>query len=227
MPKDGHSFYWLERVFWSLHSYTWDDHLQVPEYREGIQATVDLLARYRQRDNERVLDVGCGTGNHALTLAEAGFNVVGIDFAPGMLKKAKAKAARLPQASVTFEQADFNRDLRFPANSFDHAICIAALQCVINPPRFLREIRRVLKPGGLFLVVVGDSSRTAAPKKKLKTTLPRLIFWKLKALAGKTKWVRKYTRDDLASLLMNAGFDVVEERVYPGTIALMGRVRGR
>ena len=229
MLKNSRPFYWLERMFWNLHSYTWDDFLQLPETREGIQATVAWLASYRQRDNERVLDIGCGTGNYALALAEVGFDVVGIDFAPGMLKKARAKAAQLPQASVTFEQADFNRALRFLANSFDRVICVVAFQCVANPPRFLREIRRVLKPDGLFLVVVGDSSQTAAPKpkKKLKTTLPRLIFWKLKALASKSKRVRKYTRNELMALLTSAGFDVVEDRVYPGTIALLSRVRGR
>ena len=214
-------------MFWSLHSYTWDDHLQLLETREGIQATVAWLTSYRQHGNERVLDIGCGTGNHALALAEIGYEVVGIDFAPGMLKKARAKAARLPQASVTFEQADFNRDLPFPAGSFDCAICIIALQCVANPPHFLREIRRVLKPNGLFLVMAVGSSQTAAPKKKLKTTLPKLIFWKLKALASKSRRVRKYTRDELMTLLTRAGFDVVEERAYPGTIALMGRARGR
>lgn len=173
-----------------------------------------------------MLDVGCGTGNYALALAEAGFDVVGIDFAPGMLKKARAKAARLPQAPVTFEQADFNRNLPFPADSFDHAICIIALQCVADPPRFLREIRRVLKPDGLFLVVAVDSSQRAAPKKKLKTTLPRLIFWKLKALASKNKRVRKYTRNELMALLTRAEFDVIEERACSGTIALMSRARG-
>lgn len=227
MPKNGRPFYWLERVFWNLHSYTWDDYLQLPETREGIQATVAWLTSYGQRDNERVLDVGCGTGNYALALAEVGFDVVGIDFAPGMLNKARTKAARLPQASVTFEQADLNRDLPFLANSFDQAICVVALQCVADPPHFLQEIRRVLKPDGLFLVVVADSSQTAAPKKKLKTTLPRLIFWKLKALASKSRRVRKYTRNELMALLTSAGFDVVEERVHPGTIALVGRVQGR
>jgi ubiquinone/menaquinone biosynthesis C-methylase UbiE len=227
MPKNSRPFYWLERVFWSLHSCTWDDHLQLPETQEGIQAMVAWLTSYRQHDNERVLDVGCGTGNYALALAEIGFDVVGVDFAPRMLKKARAKAAQLPQPSVTFEQADFNTDLRFPADSFASAICIHAFQCVADPPRFLREIRRVLRPDGLFLVVAVDSSQTAAPKKKLKTTLPRLIFWKLKALASKSRRVRKYTRDELMALLTSVGFDVVEERVHPGTIALMGRAQGR
>lgn len=227
MPKNDRPFYWLERVFWSLHSYTWDDYLELPEYREGIQAVIAWLTSYRQRDKERVLDLGCGTGNYALALAGAGFDVVGIDFASGMVKKARAKAARLPRASVAFEQADFNRDLPLRAHSFDFAICIYALQCVTNPLRFLREIKRVLKPDGLFLVMVVDSSPLAVPKRKPKTTLPRFIFWKLKALASKSKRVRKYTRNELKALLTSTGFDVVEERSNPGTIALVGRARGR
>lgn len=57
--------------------------------------------------------------------------------------------------------------------------------------------------------------------------LPLAFFWKLKALASKSKRVRKYTRDELMALLTSAGFDVVEERIYPGTIALMGQAQGR
>lgn len=222
MSKRGRPFYYpLESVFWSLHSFTWHDHVQLPETQANIQETVAWLASYRQHDKERVLDVGSGMGNYALALADNGFDVIGIDFAPGMLKKARAKATQFPGASVEFKQADFNDDLPFPADSFDHTICIAALQCVLNPPHFLYEIKRVLKPDGLFLIVVGDSSQTAVPRKRLKTTLPRLVFWKLKALASKSRRVRKYTRNELIALLTSTEFGVVEERAYPATIAVM------
>ena len=225
MSQSSCPCYWLERIFWSLHSYTWDDYLQLPECQEEIQTLAAWLSSYRQHNNERVLDLGCGTGTYALALAETGFDVVGIDFAPGMLKKAREKAARLPQASVVFEQADFNRELHFSTNSFNRAICVHALQCVANPPRFLREIRRLLKPEGLFLVVVKDSSQPAAAKKG-KMTWRRVIFRKLKALVSKSRRVRKYSRNELMMLLTGAGFAVIEERVSPGSIALMARVLG-
>ena len=71
-----------EAAFWSLQSHTWDDYLQFPECREEIQTTVAWLAE-RQPAAARVLDVGCGTGNYAVALAERGCEVVGIDFSAG------------------------------------------------------------------------------------------------------------------------------------------------
>jgi len=69
----------IERLFWSLQSYTWDDYLQLPEFREEVQATARLLADRLDTTSRRVLDVGCGTGSYCLALAELGCEVVGID----------------------------------------------------------------------------------------------------------------------------------------------------
>jgi ubiquinone/menaquinone biosynthesis C-methylase UbiE len=214
----------LERAFWNLHSYTWDDKLQTPGTKERIQARVYWLTRFYPRANGRVLDVGCGTGNYALALAEKGFNVVGIDFASEMLKTARAKAKRLEHASLTFEQINLNRALPFSAESFDHALCVLVLQVVHDPSRFLCEIRRVLKPNGRFLVVVPalEGARHEPGALHQRTTLPRWIFAKIKALASKSKRVRKYTRDELSELVINAGFEVVEERIS-STIEILAR----
>jgi len=51
---------------------------------------------------------------------------------------------------VTFQAADFNRGLLFPAHSFDGVIGVAVLQCATDPRQFLQEIHRVLKPEGIF-----------------------------------------------------------------------------
>jgi ubiquinone/menaquinone biosynthesis C-methylase UbiE len=181
------------------------------------------LGKQRGHYGERVLDVGCGTGNYTLALAEAGFDAVGIDYAPGMLKRAREKAIHQVsgRASVSFESGDLNQPLGFPDNSFDHAICIYAFQCVVDPSRFLSEVRRVLKPGGLFLV--------AAPQPDIQAFMParapllRRIFWRLKTMASTARRVRKYNRDELRAILADAGFDVVEDRTNARSIEFLGR----
>ncbi len=226
MSRGRRPCYWIESLFWSLHSYTWDDLFQTPNDQERIQARVDWLVGRRQCLGERVLDVGCGTGNYVLALAEAGFDAVGIDFAQGMLRKAREKAARSmhSQASVAFEWGDLNQTLGFPNDSFDHAICIYAFQCVFDPSRFLAEIRRVVKSGGLLMI--------AAPQPDTKATmpamapLPKRAFWKLKALASRSKRVQKRHRDDLVTLLASAGFEIEEDRTNSRTIELLCRALG-
>jgi ubiquinone/menaquinone biosynthesis C-methylase UbiE len=229
MTPNSRPFCWVERLFWNLHSRTWDDPLQASVDREHIRARVDWLAGHRQGEGEyereRVLDLGCGTGHYVLELARAGFDAVGIDFAEGMLQKAREKATRLPRAqgAVAFEWGDLNQGLAFPDDSFDHAICIYAIQCVADPPRFLGEMRRVLKPGGLLLLA---APRPGSPARiPEEASAPRHIFWKLKAVASRSRWVQKRSRDELAALLTDAGFGIVEERLDARSVELLARAQ--
>jgi ubiquinone/menaquinone biosynthesis C-methylase UbiE len=216
----------IERLFWSLQSYTWDDYLQLPEFREEIQRTAHLLADRLGGAARRVLDVGCGTGNYALALAELGCEVVGIDFAGGMLARAKAKARRSPALRVTWESADLNLGLPFPAQSFDGAIGVAILQCAADPQQFLREIQRVLKADGLFLLVAIDSSQRPEAKKKLRTTPLKWVLHQVKALGNRSRRVHKYSRTELLALLRSANFEVLDEGSPGTTIKLLARARG-
>jgi len=211
----------IEALFWSLQSYNWDDYLQLAECREEIQATARWLAEQLDDEHRRVLDLGCGTGNHALALAELGCDVVGIDFAGGMLKKARAKARYLRQ--LTFRPADFDQPLPFPANSFDGALGVAVLQCADDPDRFLGEIRRVLKPAALFLLVAVDSSRKREIKKGLRTTPLKAVLCGIKALGNRSRSVHKYSRDELLTMLSAAGFEVLDRGSSTGTIKLLTR----
>jgi ubiquinone/menaquinone biosynthesis C-methylase UbiE len=223
MAKRGRLLYRLEPLFWSLQSLIWDDYLEFPECREEIRAVASWFASFLGPGNLRVLDVGCGTGNYALALAALGYNVVGVDFSIGMLRRARAKAAQLTDADVTFEQADFNRGLPFPAKSFDAVLCVAALQCAAGPVCFLNDIHRVLHPDGWFLLIVLDPAQRSSAKSRLKITLPRIILRQIKTLSNRIRHVHRYNHDELLALLTGAGFELVEERTAAGTIALMNR----
>lgn len=144
---------WLRRQFWSVYGrYVWDRQA-AGRSQATIQHVVDLLIDRRQRDDERVLDAGCGTGEYTVRLAEAGFRVTGIDYAPGMLNRARARLAHVPEGSVSLRMASLDRPLPFPDGSFEHAILVSVLQAVTEPRLTLGELRRVIGPGGTLVVV--------------------------------------------------------------------------
>jgi malonyl-CoA O-methyltransferase len=96
-----------------------------------------------------VLDVGCGTGRHAVRLAEAGAQVTAVDFSEGMLAKARAK----PGANaVRFLRHDFASPLPFEDASFERVLCALALEHVPDLRSVYGEMRRVCAPGGWAVV---------------------------------------------------------------------------
>jgi SAM-dependent methyltransferase len=113
----------------------------------------------------RLLDVGCGTGNQLAKLREVGFDVAGIDGSAEMLVHARSLN---PGADI--QQADVE-SIPFPAATFDYVLCIEVFRYLKDPTPCMREIARVLKPGGTCLV-------TAAPLFNLNA------YWLVNRLAG-------------------------------------------
>ena len=112
------------------------------------------------RPDDQVLDVGTGTGVVAFRAAKKlgdGGRVVGIDLSEGMLAAANTKSDRLGIAErIEFRQMDAEK-LEFPDATFDVAVSLFALLHFPNPLTALKEIYRVLKPGGRLVVAVGSS----------------------------------------------------------------------
>lgn len=97
----------------------------------------------------RVIDVGCGTGRHALALAAAGASVTGLDGSPGMLRRAKGKRSDEP---LQLLECDIQRGLPLCDGSFDRAVCSLVLEHVPDLRGLLAELRRVLRPQGWAVV---------------------------------------------------------------------------
>ncbi len=100
-----------------------------------------------------LLDLACGQGRHAVELADMGFRVTGLDFSPVMLQMA-VKRANERNVDVSFVNGDM-RDLPFPENHFDGVYSFYTSFGYFDDDdnfKVLKEVARVLKPGGRFLI---------------------------------------------------------------------------
>ncbi len=104
----------------------------------------------------RVLDAGCGGGRLTVSLAQAGADVTGIDTSAERLQQARRRAGDAGVALHLLE-ADFNAPLPFPDAAFDAVTSRLALMAAGDPVATLRELRRVLEPGGRLVTVVWAS----------------------------------------------------------------------
>lgn len=144
--QDNINRYWTERAD------SYDAHhrrqLGNAEIRAGW---TDVWRRALPAPPARVLDVGTGTGHVALILAELGYDVVGTDLAPGMLDKAREKAAGLAHPPELLIGDAVAPD--FPPGSFDVLTSRYLLWTLRTPEVALANWRALLRPGGLLAAV--------------------------------------------------------------------------
>ena len=160
------------------------------------QAQVFRLAGPLQ--GKRVLDVGCGDGAYALAAARQGAHVVGVDASLPMIEVARARAAGL---DVEFRQADAAA-LPFEDGRFDGVLAVTVLCFVPDAAAALREMARVLAPGGRL--VLGELGRWNAWAARRR----------LRAWQGSALWrsVRFRSAGELRALVRGAGLAVEQVR---------------
>lgn len=134
---------WLLRLSFHLWYYSrppWDKGISPPE----------LLEFLATHPPGRAIDLGCGTGTNVLTLVRHGWQVTGVDFAPRAITLARRK----------LQQAGLQADLRVAdvtrldgiEGPFDLALDIGCFHGVTDRLAYLRQLNRILRPGGYWLL---------------------------------------------------------------------------
>ncbi len=139
--------------YWHERSTTFDSQPQhISQSEEETVAWKGLLNGLTSgRSGLSVLDVGTGTGFLAFLLSEMGHRVTGIDISPGMLARAREKAAELGH-DVRFLEEDAERP-GFPDETFDVVISRHVLWNLPNPNTAIESWVRVTRPGGVIGII--------------------------------------------------------------------------
>jgi ubiquinone/menaquinone biosynthesis C-methylase UbiE len=148
----------VQRYGWDLAAHDYEPLWQ----KQLAEVQAAMMALVSPAPGDQVLDIACGTGLVAFDAARAvgpdGY-VLGVDLSGRMVGFAEARAKELNLSSCRFARMDAE-SLDLPDARFDVVLCAFGLMYMPNPDRALREMRRVLRPGGrISLAVWGERSK--------------------------------------------------------------------
>ncbi|WP_138798286.1 methyltransferase domain-containing protein [Halostella sp. PRR32] len=173
---------YLSKVYDPVNTFIWNE-----EMRTEALGMLDL------DPDDRVLDVGCGTGFGTAGLLDHVDEVHGLDQSVHQMEKAWAKFGKT-DGPVRFYRGDAER-LPFKTDSFDVIWSSGSIEYWPHPVRALREFRRVVKPGGQVLVV-GPNSPDSGIMQRIADSI--MLF---------------YDAEEADRMFHEAGFESVEHRL--------------
>lgn len=176
----------------------------------ALERMIELvIAPAAIEERHHVVDAGCGVGGTAIYLARTrGCEVTGVNLSRLHLEMADNKAADAGlDDRVNFKYADCSRGLPFADNSVDAVINIESARHYSDRGRFLREVRRILKPGGKIAASDWMARDALQPSQYEKFIRPLSGAWALCDLESQSTYTR---------LLRESGMEVLEFEGFAG-----------
>lgn len=171
--------------------------------RAVYDGTGEAVARMIRPD-DRVLECACGTGAISVAIAPVCARLVATDYSEGMLSQARKKLAT--HSNVTVEQADITA-LSYATDSFDVAVAGNVIHLLPDPAQALRELARVVKPGGMIIVPTYVSLADGA-----NNPIPRLL-----SRLG-VRFQEHFTPASYQAFVEGMGYDEARFRLVRGRI---------
>lgn len=181
---------------WDAYSATISERKNSPEWavlRVGREEHFDRF--FRVNPNETVLDAGCGHGEYTIFALARGARVWAIDASEKMLAYTERACA---DAGLTCEALSRQSvtAIEYPDDHFDVVYCLSVLECVPDPDLAMKELARVLKPGGRMYLDVCNANAIHW----------RFLFWCMQAVGAAPKGNMRYFHpSELRSMVASVG----------------------
>jgi demethylmenaquinone methyltransferase / 2-methoxy-6-polyprenyl-1,4-benzoquinol methylase len=218
----------VHHVFEKIYD-NYDKMNSVISFKQHIRWRKDTMKRMDVRPGSKALDVCCGTADWTIALANAvgtKGEVIGLDFSENMLKIGQKKVEELNLNQVKLIHGNA-MELPFQDNTFDYVTIGFGLRNVPDYLQVLREMNRVLKPGGIA-VCLETSQPTMIGFRQLYYLYFRFIMPAFGKIFAKSyqeySWLQESARDfpgmkELAKMFEHAGFKNVYYKPYSGGVA--------
>ncbi|MFJ8264961.1 demethylmenaquinone methyltransferase [Peribacillus asahii] len=218
----------VHHVFEKIYG-NYDTMNSVISFQQHVKWRKVTMNKMKVPKGAKALDLCCGTADWTIALADAvgeTGEVYGLDFSKNMLKIGKEKVQKRKLNQVTLLHGNA-MDLPFPDNSFDYVTIGFGLRNVPDYMQVLKEMNRVLKPGGMG-VCLETSHPTLFGFKQLFSFYFRFImpvFGKIFAKSyNEYSWLQESARDfpgmkELENMFKQAGFEQVSYKAHTGGVA--------
>jgi len=196
-----------ERRFWDKFAKRYDSFVEntVSKTYKSIIESIELELDI----NHRVLEIGTGTGIIAFSICSRVSTIIATDISPEMIRTALQKQKDLNIQNIDFQLQD-SYSMTLPDKSFDVVIATNLFHLLYEPEKPIREVKRVLKDGGVFIAptfCVGENMRS-----RIITTLAGL-------LSG-FKIVNRWSINELQTLMTNNGMVINKITTIKGRFPL-------
>jgi 2-polyprenyl-3-methyl-5-hydroxy-6-metoxy-1,4-benzoquinol methylase len=145
----------------------------------------------------KLLDIGCSSGFVSLPFVKAGWEVYGVDIAKEKLKAAKKKGLKV-------KEADISKGLPYKNASFDMIFACEVIEHLVDTGRFLSEVHRVLRKGGVFVITTPNLCSLENRVRILFGIYPIWVNYDLKGGGH----IRAYTPKTLKKQMADYGFKI-------------------